>query len=111
MDQNISGFMYLKIKFPRICDIKIKEGVIFGPQIRELIQGATFEDQLSEVEKAAWKSLKNITTNFWGNHKADNCPVIVANLVQSYKAKGCKKSIEGYFLDFLLDFSEKISRQ
>ena len=29
-----------------------------------------FEDQLSEVEKAAWKSFKNATTNVLGNHKA-----------------------------------------
>jgi len=29
--------MYLKNKFPRISDAKIKEGVFGGPQIRELI--------------------------------------------------------------------------
>jgi hypothetical protein len=29
--------MYLKNKFPRISDAKIKEWVFFGPQIRELI--------------------------------------------------------------------------
>jgi len=34
------------------------------------MQDVKFEDQLSEVEKAAWKSLKNVTTNILGNHKA-----------------------------------------
>jgi hypothetical protein len=29
--------MYLKNKFPRISDAKIKEGVLSGPHIRELI--------------------------------------------------------------------------
>jgi hypothetical protein len=48
--------MYLKNTFRRISDAKIKEGVIVGPQIRELIQDVKFEDQLSEVGKAARKS-------------------------------------------------------
>jgi hypothetical protein len=43
--------MYLKNKFPRISDAKIKERVFAGPKIRELIQDVKFEDQLSEVEK------------------------------------------------------------
>jgi hypothetical protein len=37
--------MYLRNKFPRISDAKIKEGVFFGPQIRGLIQDVKFEDQ------------------------------------------------------------------
>jgi hypothetical protein len=40
------------------------------------------------MEKAAWKSFKNVTTNFWGNHKADNCGDMVDDLVQLYKAMG-----------------------
>jgi hypothetical protein len=58
MDQNSVGFTYLKKKFPRISDAKIKEGIFFGIQIRELIQDVNSEYQLSEVEKAAWKSCK-----------------------------------------------------
>jgi ABC-type long-subunit fatty acid transport system fused permease/ATPase subunit len=38
MDQNSTGFMYLKNKFPTISDAKIKEGVFVGPQVRELIR-------------------------------------------------------------------------
>jgi hypothetical protein len=58
----------IKNMFPKISDVKIKEGVILGHQIRALIQDVKFEGQLREVEKTAWKSFKNITTNFWGNH-------------------------------------------
>jgi hypothetical protein len=36
-DKNTAGFMYLKNKFPKIRDAKIKKGVFGGPQIRELI--------------------------------------------------------------------------
>jgi hypothetical protein len=43
------------------------EGVLVGPQIRELTKELQFEYQLSEVEKAAWKSFINVTSNFWGN--------------------------------------------
>jgi hypothetical protein len=48
-----------------ITNIKQRRG-IFWTQLRRLIQDIKFEDKLSEVEKAKWKSLKNITTNFWG---------------------------------------------
>jgi hypothetical protein len=58
--------MYLKNNFPRISDAKIKKGVFVEPQIRELIQDIKFEDQLNEVEIAAWKLLKNVTANFFG---------------------------------------------
>ena len=64
--------MYLKNKFPKTSNPKIKEGVFVGPQIRNFIQDVKFEDQLNEVEKVTWKSLKNATTNFLGNQKADN---------------------------------------
>jgi len=37
MDQNSAGFMYLKNKFSRISDAKIKEGEFVRPQITELI--------------------------------------------------------------------------
>jgi hypothetical protein len=34
----------------------------------------------------AWKSLKNVTTNSLGNHKAENCCDVVADLVQSLQS-------------------------
>jgi hypothetical protein len=52
MDQNSAGVMYLKVSFLGKSDAKIKEGAFVGPRIRELIQDVTFEDQLSEVERA-----------------------------------------------------------
>jgi hypothetical protein len=55
MDQNSAGFLYFTNTFPRISDAKFREGVLAGPQIRELIQDVKFEDRLSEMEKAAWK--------------------------------------------------------
>jgi hypothetical protein len=73
--------MCLKNTFHRISGVKIKESVFVGPKRRELIQDVTIEDQLNEMEKAAWKSLKNISANFLGNHEAEKYRDIVADLV------------------------------
>ena len=56
------------------------------------------------MEKAEWKSFKNITTNVPGIHMVDIYFVIVADLVKSQKPKECNKSLEGHFIDFHLDF-------
>jgi hypothetical protein len=42
MDQNSAGFIYLKNTFPRINNVKTKEGIFLGPQIRELILDVKF---------------------------------------------------------------------
>ena len=47
LDKNGAGFHYLKEKFPRVSDSKIKEGIFVGPQIRALIRDGNFEDLLS----------------------------------------------------------------
>jgi len=48
-----------------ISDAQIKVGIFDGPQIKEVIQDLKSEDQLSEVEAAAWKSFKTVTTTFF----------------------------------------------
>jgi hypothetical protein len=50
------------------------------------------------VEKAAWKSFKNVTTNFLGNHKAENCCDVVADLVQSLQSCEVYYAFKGVFL-------------
>ena len=72
--------------------------------VRELVQEVKFDDQLSEVEKAAWKSFKIVTLNSMVNHKAVKRSGVVANLVQSYKAMGCNVSLKVHFLYSNLDF-------
>jgi len=96
----------IKCKCPCINDGKIKEEAFVGSHARELIQDLKFEDRLSDVEKAAWKSLKNVTTKFFflANHKAENSHDIVADPVQSYTAVGCYMSLQVCFVDGYLDF-------
>jgi hypothetical protein len=104
IDQNSAGFMYLKNKFPRISDAEINEGIFVGTEIRKLIPDVKFDDQLREVEKPARKSLKNLSTNFLGNHKAETYRDMVADFVQSHKAMGCNMSLNVHSLDSHLNF-------
>jgi hypothetical protein len=59
---------------------------------------------LSQVEKSAWRSFKNVVQNFLGNFKASNYRDIVGELLNSYKDMGCNMSLKMHFLDFHLDF-------
>jgi len=104
LDKNGAGFYYLKEKFPRVSDSKIKERIFVGPQIRALIGDGKFEDLLSQIEKSAWKSFKSVVKNFLGNLKAPNYREIVGELLQSYQDMGCNMSLKIHFLDSHLDF-------
>lgn len=42
MDPEGEGFRYLREKFPRISESKIKEGIFVGPQIRQLLEDNAF---------------------------------------------------------------------
>ena len=61
------------------------------------------------MAKETWKSLKNVATNFLGNHKAENYRDMAADLVQSYTDMGCNMFSKMNFLDCHLDvFPENI---
>ena len=51
---------------------KLKAGIIDGPQNRELIREAEFDNSMKEVELEAWKVLVLIVNNFLGHNKARN---------------------------------------
>lgn len=104
MDRNGHGFQYLKDKFPRISEAKIKEGIFVGPQIRKVMNDPAFDGTLNEVETAAWQSFKKVVRNFLGNHKADNYREHIAELLQNYRILGCNMSLKIHFLESHLDF-------
>ena len=60
LDKNGAGFYYLKEKFPRVSDSKIKEEIFLGPQIKTFIRDGKFEDLLSQIVKSACKSFKSV---------------------------------------------------
>jgi len=47
------AFMYIFEKFPKISDAKIKEGILDGPRIRELLKDKEFKKRMTKKQKAA----------------------------------------------------------
>ncbi|GBM21876.1 hypothetical protein AVEN_32860-1 [Araneus ventricosus] len=67
MDKIGDGFNFLKTKFPRLSEAKIKEEVFVGPQIRQLFKDSKFMKHLNRKEKRAWLALKNASmlAEYW----------------------------------------------
>ncbi|GBM87312.1 hypothetical protein AVEN_169948-1 [Araneus ventricosus] len=64
MDCGGSGFQYLRLKFPKVSEAKIKEDIFVGPQNRQLMKDAVFESKLTKKEAAEWTSFKELEKNF-----------------------------------------------
>ena len=65
MNQEEDAFAYLREKFPRLSEAKLKEGIFIGPPIRDLIKDEYFDKLLQGNEKAAWDSFKLVVKDFW----------------------------------------------
>jgi len=72
MDGTGSAFKYLAEKFPRLSEVKIKEEVFVGPQIRRLFRNDKFNNLLQGDEKKAWDTFRMVSANFLGNVRAEN---------------------------------------
>ena len=67
MNQEEAAFTYLREKFPRLSEAKLKEGIFIGPQIWDLIKDEYFDKILQGDEKAVWDSFKFVVKGFLGN--------------------------------------------
>ncbi|XP_069623312.1 uncharacterized protein [Ranitomeya imitator] len=102
-------FKYIMLALPGLSIEKIKAGVFDGPQIRQLIKDEHFTGTMSDLEKNAWLSFKDVVKNFLGNTRASNYKEIVQKLLESYKALGCNMSIKLHFLHcHLANFPENL---
>ena len=59
-------------KLAKLTFEKVKAGVFFGPQIRQLFKDQQFEAVLSDIEKAAWQSFEKVSSGFLEIFKAAN---------------------------------------
>ena len=100
MNQEEAAFTYLREKFPRLSEAKLKEIIFIGPQIRDLFKDKYFEKLLQGDEKAVWDRFKLVVKGFLGNRRAQNYGDLVNNLLQSYNKL--------HFLHLHLDFSQRI---
>ena len=104
MNQEGQAFKYLRDKFPRLSDAKVKEGIFVGPQIRQLVKDPAFDRVLEGKEKEAWEALKGVIHGFLGNKRDDNYTQLVTVLLEKYHQLGCNMSLKIHFLHSHLDF-------
>ena len=104
MNQEKAAFTYLREKFPRLSEVKFKEGVFIGPQIQDRIKDEYFDKLLQRDEKVARESSKFVIKGFLGNRRAQNYEELVNNLWQSHHKLGCNMSLKIHFLHSHLDF-------
>jgi hypothetical protein len=58
MDKEIEGFPFLRQKFPKISEVKKKEGIFIGPQIRQIFKDQDFSTKLNTTDRRDWKHFK-----------------------------------------------------
>jgi hypothetical protein len=100
LDKSGSCFQYLGHKFAALSEVKVKEGMFDGPQIRQLMKDTAFTDTMSDIELQAWNAFKK----FLGNVKDPRYEKIVGNVLEKLQILGCNISLKLHFLHFHLDF-------
>ena len=61
MDKTGRGFEYLSNKTPNVSDVKMKEGIFIGHQIRELMQDKQFDEEMNGTEENIWLLLRGFS--------------------------------------------------
>jgi hypothetical protein len=67
MNKEDDGLIYIRHKCPRISEAKMKEGIFFGPQLKQLFQGPDFRNQLNSADIGTWETFENVCSNFLGS--------------------------------------------
>jgi hypothetical protein len=91
-------------KFAALSEAKMKEGILDGPQIRQLMKDTAFTGTMSDIELQAWNAFNDVVKKFLGNVKDLQYEKIVGNLLKKLQILGCKMSLKLHFLHFHLDY-------
>ena len=59
---------------------------------------------MTDKEKAAWKSFREVTKKFLGNNKDPDYKNIVSNMLTNFKEFGCLINLKLHFLDSHIDY-------
>ena len=97
-------FRYLKAKYPKISDAKIKEGIFIGPQIRQLMTDKDFQLTMDETELATRHACRDVCNGVLGKHQVGQRKRIVDDLIKCYQNLGCNMSLKIHFLHSHLSF-------
>ena len=76
-DREGHAFAYLRNKFPKLSEAKVRKKIFIDPLIRQFIHDAEFHRTLSFG--AAWNTFKSVCTNFIGIHKVENYREIISD--------------------------------
>ena len=105
MDRDGGIFKFLKDFFgAETTDVKLKDGVFVGPEIRKLMQNEEFGVRLNPCELAAWNAMKSVVVNFLGSHRHEKYPDIVDSMLKAYEQLGACMFLKMHFLHSHLDF-------
>jgi len=91
------GFEYLRKKFLKVSDAKLKEAIFIGLQIHDIINNNLTEHLLMEPLKSAWLTFKVVFLNFLGNVQAENYKELVEDLLNAYQTVRCNMSLIIHF--------------
>ena len=109
LDKDGRCFEYICAKLPAVSNQKLLAGVLNGAQIRKLMNDPCFMGSMDQREAAAWGSFVKVVHNFLGNTKAANHEELVRNMLESFRALGCRMSIKVHYLhDHLERFPENL---
>jgi len=72
----------------------MKELIVFGPQLKQLIEDHNFSTKLNATERRAWLAFEIVCRNFLDCEKGKNYCEIVQEVISSYSAMGCNLSLQ-----------------
>lgn len=104
LDKDSECFKYICSVYHRMTLDKLKAGVFTGPQIRKLMCDPNFEDTMSQTEKQAWQSYKDVVKNFLGNSMSPAYKTIVNTMLENLRKLGCNMSLKLHFLHAHIDY-------
>ena len=82
-------FKYLRTRFHRLSDEKVKSGIFNGPDIRKLIKDPEFTAFMMDTEYDAWQAFVSVVKGFLGNRRDDNYVNLINSLLESFHKLGC----------------------
>jgi hypothetical protein len=98
MNKHGEGFEYLRKKFLKLSDAKLKEGIFVGQQINDINDDLS-EHLLMETEKSAWLMFRVVFLNFLGNVQAENYKELAEDLLNTYQTVRCNMSLKIHFFN------------
>ncbi|GBM08667.1 hypothetical protein AVEN_52753-1 [Araneus ventricosus] len=90
--------MFQTVKFPKLSEAKLKEGVFTGLDIRKLLPDSLFPETMWNKEKEVWDSFRDGVHRLLENTKDPLHKTILQCMLTEYEAQGCNMSLKVHFL-------------